>query len=196
MEAQAAGGKRLGKYSFDALLEMPERVRAEIYDGELVFLARPTTKHAAVSNRLCSQLTVYLQGKLCQVYPEVTVQLDPEVTNEGFEPDIIVVCDPEKIKEKCCEGAPDLIIEILSPSTKRRDRNYKLRRYLEAGVKEYWIIDPVREYLYVFDWRSGETDIPDAYFGACQVKVNILDDCYIDLERIFHNIPPATALTT
>ncbi|GHU72277.1 hypothetical protein AGMMS49992_07880 [Clostridia bacterium] len=138
--------------------------------------------------RLIMLFESHLEGKKCQAYSDYLLHLNPADDEEGFEPDLLVICDPSKNKGTYCEGAPDLIIEILSPSTSKRDRFYKRNRYFAAGVREYWIIDPVRETVVVYDWREGDC-VPIAYTWRSTIKVSILDDFSIDFNRVFPTLP-------
>ena len=100
-----------------------------------------STQHQAIAGELTTQLTIFLRDKPCRVYPALDVRLHKD-EDTAFEPDVIVVCDPSKLTKKCCEGAPDLIIEILLTSTASYDKFTKFYEYLRAGVMEYWIADP------------------------------------------------------
>jgi Uma2 family endonuclease len=127
-------------------LEWDEDFRAELHDGEVVMMAPPLTKHQQVCGELFFQIRSYLEGKSCKVFPTpFGVRLFPKKDrsdNTVFEPDIVVICDQEKLDEHGCNGPPDFVIEIISPSTAKYDRVYKLRKYEKAGVREYWIVDP------------------------------------------------------
>ena len=109
----------------------------EIIDGKVYALARPVPKHSTVSYNIISTFFRHLEGKPCKTYQEVDVHLD-EKTN--VVPDVLIVCDPEKVKPDAVYGAPDLVVEILSPSTARRDRKEKMHAYAKAGVQEYWLV--------------------------------------------------------
>ena len=102
-----------------------------------------------------------------------------------MEPDISVICDPSKLDDIGCKGAPDFIIEILSPSTNRHDKLTKFNLYQRAGVREYWIVDPVSKSVQVFVLEDGRYSAKD--FGSAEekVRVNVLEDCEIDLSQVF-----------
>ena len=101
------------------------------------------------------------------------------------EPDITVVCDPAKLDDIGCRGAPDLVMEILSPSTQRHDRLTKFNLYQQAGVREYWIVDPVSRSVQVFLLEDGRYSAKDFGTAGETVRVNVLEDCVIDLTQVF-----------
>ena len=107
------------------------------------------------------------------------------------QPDVFVVCDRNKLTGYTVEGAPDLIVEILSPSTKRKDMTIKLNKYLEAGVREYWLVDPEKKKVIVY--LSGDGDLVDdldvmIYGFDDPVPVMIFDgECVIDMKEMYEN---------
>ena len=101
------------------------------------------------------------------------------------EPDVSVVCDRSKIDKRGCKGAPDLIVESLSPPTRRHDRLVKLNLYQRAGVWEYWIADPDNESVQVFTLDSGALKLREDYGREDVAKVNVLDGCFIELSKVF-----------
>ena len=161
---------------------LPEQPRYELIDGVLYMQARPSVNHQTVSREIMRQLSNYLLGKKCQALAETSLRLKKK-ENTVFIPDISVVCDPTKITENYIIGAPDLIIEILSPSTARNDRILKLNRYRKAEVREYWIVDPVHHTVEVFYWE--ETQQPGQYYRTDTIKVAVLEDCVVDLTLVF-----------
>jgi Uma2 family endonuclease len=138
-------------YTYADILEWDEGERCELFDGELVMLAAPSRVHQEILAVIFYQLYNFLRGKPCKVYPApFGVRLFPKEDHSDdvyFEPDITVVCDPAKLDDRGCNGAPDLVVEILSPSTIKNDLLYKLNKYREAGVREYWIVDPEEKTL-------------------------------------------------
>jgi Uma2 family endonuclease len=141
------------KYTYADVLEWDESVRAEIINGELFMMAPPLTRHQRILMKLSARLYAFLDGKPCEVFPApFGVRLFPrdDLGDDTLvEPDITVVCDPAKIDDRGCNGAPDLIIEILSPSNKRHDQLRKFNLYLDAGVREYWVVDPEQESIHI-----------------------------------------------
>lgn len=138
------------------------------------------------------QLANFLVGKQCKVYPApFGVRLfeqegdRPEDVDTVVEPDISVVCDRGKIDKYGCKGAPDLIIEILSPSTRRHDRLLKLNLYQLAGVREYWIVNPENKAVQVFIQDDGVLKIQEDYGREDMAEVNVLNGCFIELNKAF-----------
>ena len=138
-----------GRYNFADSLTWSDSERIELIDGEAYMMATPSAVHQEILMELARQLANFLEGKSCKVYPApFGVRLfegenhKPEDVDTVVEPDISVVCDKNKIDQRGCKGAPDFVIEIISPSTRRHDRFVKLNLYQRAGVREYWIVDP------------------------------------------------------
>jgi len=169
-------------------LEWDEDFRAELHDGEVVIMAPPVTKHQQVIGELFFQIRSYLDGKSCKVFPApFGVRLFPKKDRSDdtvFEPDIVVICDQEKIDEHGCNGAPDFVAEIISPSTAKYDRVYKLRKYEKAGVREYWIVDPETKSVQVFTLDNGRF-LASGYDETEKAPVSVLDGCEIDLQAVF-----------
>ena len=101
------------------------------------------------------------------------------------EPDISVVCDSDKLDEIGCKGAPDLIIEILSPSTQRHDRVTKFNLYQEAGVREYWIVDPMSRTVQVYVLENGLFRVVESYSAEDEAEVRVLSGCIVSLRDVF-----------
>lgn len=181
------------RYTFADCLTWKEDERIEIINGEAFLTASPSSTHQEISMELSRQLANYLEGKQCRVYPApFDIRLFekdgdvPENIETVVIPDISVVCDKTKIDMRGCKGAPDLIIEILSPSSLRNDRLVKLRLYQRAGVREYWIADPENKTIQVFLLDSDGTLRPHEDYGRTDVaKVNVLDGCSIKLCKVF-----------
>jgi Uma2 family endonuclease len=134
--------------------------RYELADGGAYMMAGCSRRHEEINDNLFMLIRGALKGKPCRVYSEnFAVRLFPDLERKDncvFLPDIFVVCDRKKLDERACNGAPDLIIEVLSPSTARFDRLVKFNKYLEACVKEYWIVDPELNTIQVH--RLGTTN--------------------------------------
>jgi Uma2 family endonuclease len=177
-------------YSYADYLSWGGDERYEIIDGEAYMMVPPLRVHQDVSMALSTKLNNYLEGKTCKVYAApFAVRLFPEADlsdDTVVEPDIVVVCDPGKLDDRGCNGAPDLVIEILSPSTARYDRMVKFRKYREAGVREYWIADPEEKILNTYILKNGE--YAAAVYGETEsVPVTVLPGCTIDLAAVFES---------
>ena len=163
--------------------KLPEYPRHELIDGELTMQAQPSIDHIEINVELGRQFSNYLLGKSCRVFHDAAVYLR-ETDQTIFAPDLSVVCDPKKIKKNYVLGAPDLIIEILSRSTAPLDKKLKFTRYQQAGVREYWIVDPWHQFVDVYHWENGPTQ-PQNYTRTDKIRVSVLDDCVIDLSLVF-----------
>ena len=125
---------------------LPEGSRAELIDGQLYNMAPPSRIHQEITFQIARKLADYIDSKKgsCKVYPApFAVNLDTDDKN-WVEPDISVICDPDKLTDRGCSGAPDFIVEVVSPSSRRMDYLNKTGLYLNSGVREYWIIDPLK----------------------------------------------------
>ena len=160
--------------------------RIELIDGKIYFMAAPSEKHQKLLGRLSNRFGNYLHGKSCDYYfAPFDVRIDLDLGKDSaVQPDLVVVCDDEKLTEQGLDGSPDLVIEILSKSTARRDRVIKFNKYLDAGVKEYWIVDPNREDVVVNLLKSGRY-VARTYVKGDVIKVSILDDLYINVTDLF-----------
>ncbi len=181
------------RYTFADVLTWPDDERAELIDGEVVLMApAPSREHQEISGEVFRQLANYLEGKKCKVYhAPFDVRLfekdgdTPEDVDTVVEPDITIVCDHSKLDDRGCKGAPDMVVEILSPSTQRHDRLVKLGLYQRAGVREYWIVDPDSSTVQVFLQRDGSLQLHEVYDRQGVAKVNVLDGCFIELSKVF-----------
>ena len=139
-------------YTYADYLTWDEGERVEILYGEPVMSPAPNRRHQDISRQLVRQIGNFLDGKPCKLYyAPFDVRLfekdgdPPEDVDTVVQPDIAVICDESKLDDAGCKGAPDLIIEILSQSTRTHDKTRKYRLYQRAGVREYWIVDPVHK---------------------------------------------------
>ena len=180
------------RYTYADYLEWDEKERVELIDGAPLMMAPPSRKHQEISGEIYRQLANFLRGKGCRVYAApFGVRLferaedGPEDVDTVVEPDITVVCDRDKLDDQGCKGAPDLIVEILSPSTQRRDRLTKLNLYQRAGVREYWIVNPEDKTVQVMLLEEGVYRVADVRTAQDIIKVNSLEGCYLELEKVF-----------
>ena len=178
------------RYCLSDVLSWEEDV--ELIDGVPIMLATPARVHQRISMDLATQLNTYLAGKKCEVYAApFAVRLfekdgdSPYDVDTMVEPDISVICDPAKLDDIGCKGAPDFIIEILSPSNRRHDLLTKFNLYLRAGVREYWIVDPTSKDVQVFLLEDGHYFRKDYGTAEDTIKVNVLENCRLDLSGIF-----------
>ena len=151
---------KIKEYTIEDIMALPDGQRAELIDGEWFDMATPLSIHQMILVAVVGELRDYIRNKggECLVLPApFAVFLNNDDYNY-LEPDVSIICDREKIDDKGCHGAPDLVVEIISPSTKKRDYGIKLFKYRTAGVKEYWIINPDTKTIntHVFDNGEGK----------------------------------------
>lgn len=177
------------RISYDELLKFDDEKRYELIDGIPYLMASPRVSHQDVLMEIAYQLKSYLKGKRCRAFIsplDVKLSGEPDDKKEFnvVQPDVMVVCDQNKITEKNIQGAPDLAIEILSPTNASHDRLLKLNLYQKFGVKEYWIVSIEEQSISVFILNDENVyTIPKAYYLDEVVKINVLEECYIDLKE-------------
>ncbi|MDQ0217675.1 Uma2 family endonuclease [Peribacillus cavernae] len=158
----------LKKVSYAEYLTWPNEPRYEIIDGIPYLQAAPSRQHQRLVTQLTGELYTFLKGKTCDVYTApFDVRLSSAEDEQEYhvvQPDISVVCDERKLDDKGCKGAPDLIVEVLSPSTWQRDRIEKLNKYQGHGVKEYVLIYPNEKIIEQYTLaEQGMYEIPKIY---------------------------------
>lgn len=180
------------------------KLRTELIDGKVVMMSpRPRITHARISGRIFREFSIYLKGKTCEAFGDgVDVYLDE---NNHFIPDVMIVCNPDIIKEDAIYGAPDLVVEVLSPSTAKNDRGKKKDAYERAGVKEYWLVDTFGKSIEVYLNKNHRFVIDDTYYYYSdedkaknamlpkdkqeiihdEIKVSLYDDLLVTLKDIF-----------
>lgn len=168
------------EYTIDDIYALPDGERAELIDGKIYYMAPPSRTHQKISMFLSNEISEYIKsnnGK-CEVYAApFGVFLNKDDINY-LEPDISVICDLSKLDERGCHGAPDWVIEIVSPGSKPRDYMTKLFKYRMAGVREYWIVDPDKQMIMVYGFENdaveqydfGE-DVPAGIYKGFTIKV-------------------------
>lgn len=177
-------------YTYDDYLNWPDNQRIELIDGQIYLMAPPSTIHQRVLREIFTIFSVYLKGKKCEAFCAPFGVKFAEKSEKDIktvvEPDIVVVCDKSKLDNEGCKGAPDLIVEITSPSTARKDRVEKFNLYEKYGVKEYWIIEPDLKIVNVFVLQENNRyGRPEIYTEEDTVKVSIFDDLSIGLKDVF-----------
>ena len=170
-------------YTIDYIYSLPEGQRAELIDGVVYDMAPPSLKHHLLVSNITTEINLYIRSKQgnCKVLPAPFAVLLNKDDKNYVEPDISVICDLNKLNDKGCIGAPDLIIEIVSPSSKRMDYFIKLFKYRTAGVREYWIVDPLKDRIMVYNFETEDTL---DYTFADSVKVGIYEDLNIDFSKL------------
>ncbi len=163
---------------------LPEEIRAEVFEGQIYYMASPSQQHQTILTELLVTIRNYLRkkGGDCQVFPapfDVKLSVRPLTI---VQPDLMIVCNKEQLDGKRCNGAPDFIIEIVSPGNPEDDYIRKLYYYKNAGVREYWIVDPRRKIITVNYFEGNMLTVQ--YSFEATVKVNIYDDLYISFSEI------------
>ncbi|MCX4325695.1 MAG: Uma2 family endonuclease [Lachnospiraceae bacterium] len=171
-------------YNIDDIYNLKNGERAELIDGQIYYMSPHNTNHQRILNFINTEINIYIRQNngICEVFPApFSVFLFADDT-KYLEPDISVICDKDKINSKGCNGAPDWIIEIISPATKKMDYYTKLALYQEAGVREYWIVDPYKRTTVVYDMEHDES--PLIYQFADNIPVGIYPGFSISLSSL------------
>ena len=175
MPAYAVPRKRQGEYTLEDYYALPDNIRAELIDGELIFLETPSFVHQDLISELLFEIKLYIHTNNgpCKILPSpLDVQLDCD-NRTMLQPDISVICHRDRIVKKGVYGAPDLCIEIVSPSSRKRDYEKKRMKYQNAGVREYWIVDSKTESVLCYFFE--ESDEPHSYTFDNKIPVRIYD---------------------
>jgi len=175
------------RYTYADYCKWDDSERWELIDGVPYAMApAPTQQHQEISSEIHRQLANFLKGKPCKVFhAPFDVRLNADGKDDTVcQPDLLVVCDSAKLDGKCCNGAPDLVIEILSPSTARLDRMVKFQQYLRAGIPEYWIVDPETKTVQVCILQGG-VYVAHMYADTDITQVAVLEGCTISLPDVF-----------
>ena len=170
-------------YTVEDIYALPNGTRAELIDGQIYYMAPPSRKHQKILLSLSRVISDYIDkyNGACEVdIAPFSVFLNENDKNY-VEPDISIICDQNKLNDKGCVGAPDWIIEIVSPSSKRMDYMIKLFKYRTAGVREYWIVDPDKDRITLYNFEKD--DIAEFSF-ADDIPVSIYPDFSINLSKL------------
>ena len=145
-------------YTIEDIYALPDDKRGELIDGKLYMMAPPSRIHQKILQEFSRVIGNYISGKggVCEVYPAPFAVFLSKDDKNYVEPDISVICDKNKLTDKGCSGAPDWIIEIVSPSSQRMDYLTKLLKYRTAGVREYWIVNPMKETVQAYSFEGTE----------------------------------------
>ncbi len=167
-------------YTTDDIYALPDGERAELVDGRIYYMAPPNTRHQMIVSDLHYHIKDYIKRNNgeCEVFPAPFAVFLNEDNINYVEPDISVICDKSRLDERGCHGAPDWIIEIVSPGSRQMDYFTKLFKYRAAAVREYWIVDPAKELVTVYrfeqetmDQYSFGEEVPAGIYGGFSIKV-------------------------
>ena len=169
-------------YTIEDIYALPEGTRAELIDGQIYYMAPPSRRHQKLLLSLSRTIADYIDGKggSCEVDIAPFAVFLNEDDRNYVEPDISVICDTNKLNDKGCNGAPDWIIEIVSPGSRRMDYFTKLFKYRTAGVREYWIVDPIKNFVIVYNFDTSDSE---QYTFADTIKTGIYEDLFIDFSQ-------------
>lgn len=176
--------QKQGNYTIADIDALPEGQRAELIDGRMYMMASPALSHQDILVWLSVRIFNYIEthkGK-CRVVPAPFGVFIRKDDRNYFEPDISVICDRDRLDERGCHGAPDWVVEIVSPSSRRMDYRLKLPVYKETGVREYWIVDYARRQVSVY--LLQESDTPRVYSFTDTIPVAIYGDFAIDFSQL------------
>lgn len=189
------------KKNMNASIAYQEAPRTELLNGKIVMMSSPSVNHSQVASNIYYAFRNYLKGKTCRAFNDgVDVYLTDD---DRVIPDAMIVCNRDIIRLDGIHGAPDLIVEVLSPGTAKNDRGYKKSLYEKSGVKEYWIVDPVSRTLEAYILSDGGYSLDEIYalyptgLGVTdrereetkkEIPVSLYSDFCIPLEEIFYNL--------
>ena len=180
-------------FTYADYLTWPDEERWEIIEGVAYDMTpAPSTRHQGILIQLITQFASFLEDSPCRPFAAPFDVLLPKPSEEAststtvVQPDLLVVCEREKLKDYGCVGAPTLVLEILSPSTSTKDLREKLHAYERAGVPEYWVVSPAEKWVQIFTLNSqGRYDPPATFGDGEQAPVGVLPGLIIDLGRVF-----------
>lgn len=185
----------------DGNLAYQEEPRMELLNGKIVMMSSPSVNHSTIASNIYYAFSTYLRGKKCRAFNDgVDVYL---TDHDRVIPDAMIVCNKNIIKLDGIHGAPDLIVEVLSPGTAKNDKGYKKDLYEKTGVKEYWIVDPVVHSIEAYLLSDGKFVLDEVYAifpdglkitdkerseSKKEIPVSLYSDFSIPLSEIFYNL--------
>lgn len=171
-------------YTTEDIYALPDGQRAELIDGQMYMMAPPLRIHQKLVSELTQFIGHYIKSKHrnCDIYPAPFAVFLNKDNKNYVEPDISVICNKDKLDERGCNGAPDWIIEIISPSTQQMDYGLKLFKYRSAGVREYWIVNPQTCIVNVFDFENEKQS--SQYRFEEDIPVCIYEDLSINIAKL------------
>ena len=181
------GATKQGFYTVEDYYALPDDERYELIDGVLYSMSSPTSIHQVIAGKIYNKLENFVdkkKGKCVPIISPIDVQLDCD-NKTMVQPDVVVICDRDKFQKGIVYGAPEFIVEVLSPSTKKKDKTLKVHKYLNAGVQEYWMVDPQKKSVVVYV-EDGEDDYDiHVYSFEHEVPVHIFNnECKVDFKEI------------
>ncbi|MBQ9478138.1 MAG: Uma2 family endonuclease [Selenomonadaceae bacterium] len=187
-----------------ALAYREEYEKYELINGEVHMMSRPSFEHGDVEVNIANLFRTYLRCKRCRALLEPNVRLSDK---DQFIPDVVIVCNPEILNDPWIEGVPDLVVEVLSPSTARYDKFSKKALYEKYGVKEYWIVDPANRTIEIYHLVEGKFELDDFYVSYRArdwenldakekaeaeahhtIKVSLYEDFTVEVADVFRDV--------
>ena len=171
-------------HTIEDIYALPDGQRAELIDGQMYMMAPPSRIHQKLVSQFTKIIGNYIDAKhgVCEVYPAPFAVFLNEDDRNYIEPDVSVICDKHKLTDKGCSGAPDWIIEIISPSDAQRDYGLKLFKYRSSGVREYWIVNPKTRTVNVFDFEHEQAS--NQYSFDDSIPVCIYEDLNVCISEL------------
>ena len=171
-------------YTTDDIYALPDGERAELIDGQIYMMGTPSRIHQKLVGQLSRIIGNYIESNhgSCEIYPAPFAVFIKKDDKNYVEPDISVICDKSKLSDRGCEGAPDFIIEIVSPSSRRMDYYKKCTLYEESGVREYWIVDPEKQRTMIY--RYEDDAAPMIVPFEQDLAVGIYNDFMINVSKL------------
>jgi Uma2 family endonuclease len=195
METMGDPVRQLGeRYTYRQYKTWPDDQRWELIDGAAWMMSSPTERHQMITGRFFGELYSFLKGKTCAPYVAPFDVLlprsdeDDEEVDSVVQPDVMVFCDRSRIRKANARGAPDLVVEILSPSTSKKDQNDKFGLYERAGVREYWIVDPAALSVWVYRLEKGRFDkglLRERFSDWTRLESSVLPGFTLDPTELF-----------
>jgi Uma2 family endonuclease len=174
-------------FTYDDYLTWPNDQRWELVNGRAYAMASPSTRHQTIAVRLTATLDRFFRNGRCRLF---AAPLDVVLSEDTVvQPDLLVVCNPERILDGGIKGAPDLAVEILSPSSCSYDRFLKFKRYAEAGVAEYWIVTPEQASIEVYSLSDGTYRLSEGYLQQETLTSVVFPGLSFGLSEVFE-VPP------
>ena len=170
-------------YTVEDIYALPEGTRAELIDGQIYYMAPLGRRHQNLLFSISRVIADYIdqKGGSCEVDIAPFAVFLNENDKNYVEPDIAVICDTSKLNDRGCSGAPDWIIEIVSPASRKMDYFTKLFKYRTAGVREYWIVDPLKNLILIYNFDTSDSE---QYTFADTIKAGIYEDLFIDFSKM------------
>lgn len=171
-------------YTIEDIYALPDGERAELIDGDLYMMSPPGRIHQELVYQLGRKIGDYIDSKYgeCKVYPAPFAVFLNADSHTYVEPDLSVICDKDKLDDRGCNGAPDWVIEIVSPSSQRMDYIVKLFKYRDAGVREYWIVNPAKQIVQTYSF--DETETSDLFSFDEDIPVRIYEGFHINIAEL------------